>query len=234
MQTNHPPAEIAFGSTVHRGDNGPAASPCWCWWPFHVSSINTSRAGSNMNRSRRHRRRARATSGRCCSAARRLFFLKVRSCRAKDRQTAVRLPGMRRLRIAATISSSVKSSCSATTASSHFACSSNGDVLPRLGFALALPVSRQRCNHFTAELGLRLKLSAASRRDAPASIASITRSRKSSEYGFGIARVPQKNRCCQTRPSTALGNPYGSTQPKLALALESLTAGNMVRMSQVL
>jgi ribosomal protein S7 len=41
--------------------------------------------------------------------------------------------------------------------------------------------SRQRCNHLTAELALRLKLSAASRRDAPAATASITRSRKSSE-----------------------------------------------------
>ena len=39
-----------------------------------VSSINTRRAGSNMNCSRRQRRRARATSGRCCSAACRLFF----------------------------------------------------------------------------------------------------------------------------------------------------------------
>jgi hypothetical protein len=77
--------------------------------------------------------------------------------------------------IAATIS---------TIASSHSACASNGDVL-----------------HFTAELGLRLKLSAASRRDAPASTASITRSRKSSQYGFGIGRLSQKtNRCSQIRP----------------------------------
>jgi hypothetical protein len=40
------------------------------------------------------------------------------------------------------------------------------------------------------ELGHKLKLSAASRCDAPASTASITRSRKSSEYGFGIAWPP--------------------------------------------
>jgi hypothetical protein len=40
----------------------------------------------------------------------------------------VRLPGIRRLRIAATISSSVKSGCWATRASSAFACSSNGDL----------------------------------------------------------------------------------------------------------
>ena len=39
-----------------------------------VSSMNTSRAGSNMNCSRLQRRRARATSGRCCSAACNVFF----------------------------------------------------------------------------------------------------------------------------------------------------------------
>src|SRR5207237_6235700 len=39
-----------------------------------VSSMNTSRAGSNMPCSRIQRRRARATSARFCSAARRLFF----------------------------------------------------------------------------------------------------------------------------------------------------------------
>src|SRR2546430_4973297 len=89
--------------------------------------------------------------------------------------------GIRCLRIAATISSKVRSGCSATRANSHSTCSSNGDVLPPLCFALTFPVSRQRCNHLTAELALRLKLSAASRRDAPATTASLTRSRKSSE-----------------------------------------------------
>src|SRR5208283_3582950 len=39
-----------------------------------VSSINTSRAGSNMPCSRIQSRRARTTSARCCSAAHRLFF----------------------------------------------------------------------------------------------------------------------------------------------------------------
>src|SRR4030095_1974557 len=39
-----------------------------------VSSMNTSRAGSNMPCSRIQRRRARATSARSCSAARRAFF----------------------------------------------------------------------------------------------------------------------------------------------------------------
>src|SRR5690348_11646590 len=41
-----------------------------------VSSMNTSRAGSSMPCSRIQRRRACATSARCCSAARRLFFFK--------------------------------------------------------------------------------------------------------------------------------------------------------------
>ena len=39
-----------------------------------VSSMKTSRAGSNRPCSRIQCRRARATSARCCSAARRLFF----------------------------------------------------------------------------------------------------------------------------------------------------------------
>src|SRR5438309_6988733 len=40
-----------------------------------VSSINISRAGSNMPCSRIQRRRARATSARFCSAAYRVFFI---------------------------------------------------------------------------------------------------------------------------------------------------------------
>jgi hypothetical protein len=117
--------------------------------------------------------------------------LTVTLCRSKNRQTAVRLPEIRCLRIAVTISSNVMSGRAATRTNSHFACFSSGDVLPPLGFALALRVSRQRCNHLTAELALRPKLSAASRRDAPASTASITRPRKSSESGFGIYLAPQ-------------------------------------------
>src|SRR5262249_40455272 len=68
----------------------------------------TSRAGSNMPCSRIQRRRARATSARFCSAAYRVF-LKLMLRRAKNRHTALRLPAIRRLRIAATISSSVRS-----------------------------------------------------------------------------------------------------------------------------
>jgi hypothetical protein len=86
---------------------------------------------------------------------------------------------MRRLRIAITISSNVKSGLSTTKASSHCACSSNGELLPPLGFAATLPVVHQRCIHLTAELALTSRLSAASRRDAPDSMASIRRTRRS-------------------------------------------------------
>jgi hypothetical protein len=52
--------------------------------------MNTNRAGSNLPCSRIHRRRARATSARSCSAARNVF-LNVISWRRKNRHTAVRL-----------------------------------------------------------------------------------------------------------------------------------------------
>src|SRR5665647_1960618 len=119
------------------------------------------------------------------------FFLKVISCRAKNRQSAVRLPAIRRLRIAASTSFSVKSGCLAIKASSQFDCFSNGEVLPPCGLAVELPASRQRCNHLTAALGLISKCSAASRREAPLSTLAITRSRISAEYGFGIVRPPK-------------------------------------------
>jgi hypothetical protein len=68
------------------------------------------------------------------------------------------------------------------------ACSSNGEVLPPLGFAATLPVCSKRCAQSTTTLALSSYRSATSRRDAPASIASITRARKSLEYGLGIDR----------------------------------------------
>ena len=114
------------------------------------------------------------------------FFLKPIPCRSNKRQTALRLPLIRRPRIAATTSSSVKSGCSAIKPNRKFACFSNGDVLPPVGLAAMLPVLSQRCSHLTAELALISKRSAASRRDAPVITASSTRSRRSTEQGFGI------------------------------------------------
>ena len=150
----------------------------------------------------------RATSGRSCSAACRLF-LTVILWRSKKRCTALRLPGIRRLRIAATTSSRVKSGCLSITLSSHSACFSNGETLPPIGFAATLPVARHRCTHLIAELGLKSNRSAASRRDAPASTAPITRARKSPEYGFGIAQLPEsKTNASKFAHPTALGNPH--------------------------
>src|ERR1022692_2621065 len=61
----------------HAADQ-PLAAPASAAKPHlvevEVSSMNTNRAGSNMPCSRIQRRRARATSGRSCSAACRLFF----------------------------------------------------------------------------------------------------------------------------------------------------------------
>jgi hypothetical protein len=108
-------------------------------------------------------------------------FFKADLVARKKRQTAVRLPAIRRLPIAATTSSSVKLGCSAIRASNQLACSSNGEMLPSVSFAATLALARQRWSPLIAELGLISNRSAASRRDAPPSTASTTRSRKSIE-----------------------------------------------------
>ncbi|MGA8616672.1 MAG: hypothetical protein WB760_34235, partial [Xanthobacteraceae bacterium] len=120
-----------------------------------------------------------------------MVFLKLILCRLKKRHTALRLPAIRRLRIAATISSSVKSGCSAITARKKSACASSGEMLPPLGLGAMLPVSRRRWIHLIAALALTSKHYAASRRDAPDSTASTTRSRNSKEHGFGIDPPPK-------------------------------------------
>src|SRR5271156_5558727 len=86
-----------------------------------------------------------------------------------------------------------KSGCLAIRANSQSACSSSGEMLPPVGLAATLPVSCQRCSHFTAELALTSMHSAASRRDAPAITASSRRRRVSKEQGFGIDRLPRIN-----------------------------------------
>src|SRR3974377_793435 len=64
-------------------------------------------------------------------------------------------------------------------------------MLPPLGLAATLPVACRRCIHLIAELGLTSNQSAASRRDAPDSTASTTRSRNSKEHGFGTDPPPK-------------------------------------------
>ncbi len=57
---------------------------------------------------------------------------------------------------------------------------------------LLLQTSEKSLHHLTAELGL---ISTRSRRDAPASTASISRSRKSPEYDLGTVPPFEQNRC---------------------------------------
>jgi len=154
------------------------------------------------------------------------FFLKLIECRSKKRHTALRLPAIRRLRIAATISSSVKSGWSAINTSKKSACASRGEMLPPLGLGAILPVSCCRCIHLMAELGLTANHSAASRRDAPDAMASTTRSRNSKEHGFGIDPPPKiesvpPDSLIQTIPGNT-----DSTQVKSALtaAVDKLEA----------
>ena len=125
-------------------------------------------------------------------------------CRSRNRQSELRLVLIRRLRSSATISNKVRSGCSATSARISVANCSSGEMLPPRGFGAALLFSRQRCSHLTAEATLTSKCSAASRRDAPASTASITRSRSSPENDCGIVRPPQANQCTKTLLSVFL------------------------------
>jgi hypothetical protein len=128
----------------------------------------------------------------------------VTSCRWKKRDSELRLVRIRCRRSSATVSTKVRSGCSATTANTRSANFSRGETLPPRGFGAALLVSCQRCTHLTTELTLTPKCSAASRRDAPASTASITRSRRSQEYDFGIDTPQRWNQCSKTRSSIAV------------------------------
>ena len=76
------------------------------------------------------------------------------SWRAKNRESALLLVRMRRLPSSATVCIKVRSGCSAITANTRAAHFSSGDTLPPRDFGAALPLSRQRCSHLTAELTL--------------------------------------------------------------------------------
>jgi hypothetical protein len=68
---------------------------------------------------------------------------------AHDRHTALRLPAILRLCIAATISSSVRSGCRAISVNKNAACASSGEMLPPLGLGAMLPVACRRCIHLS-------------------------------------------------------------------------------------
>src|SRR4029077_632025 len=85
---------------------------------------------------------------------------------SRKRQSALRLVRIRRLRSSASVSTRVRSGCSAITDKISVANSSSGEMLPPRGFAAALLSSRQRCTHLTADATLTSQRSGASRRDA--------------------------------------------------------------------
>src|ERR1035441_2980535 len=128
------------------------------------------------------------------------------SCRMKNRDKALRLPTIRRLRIAVTASSNVRSGCSAISANNQPACFSNGETLPPLGFAAELPSSLQRRSQLITELGLTSRSAATSCREAPPSTIAIARTRRSSEYGLAITLSFQKE---SRTPDSLIRRPLG-------------------------
>src|SRR5450756_311468 len=139
------------------------------------------------------------------------------SCRMKNRDKALRLPAIRRLRIAVTASSNVRSGCSAISANNQLACFSNGETLPPLGFAAGLPSSLQRRSQLITELGLTSRSAATSCREVPPSTIAIARPRRSSEYGLGIPKSFERIRGARLAHPETFGNPPDSTPTGYAL-----------------
>ena len=146
-----------------------------------VSSMKTRRRGSSRCCQRFQRSRRRVTSGRSCSLARRLFFeahaLLLEE--APDRVIAHPHPALGQLRRQCPQRQVRLSAIRASSQSRSFA--SAWGRRPPIGRAAALPVARQRCDHFTALATLTSKRAAAARQLSPDATAATTRSRKSRE-----------------------------------------------------
>jgi hypothetical protein len=174
-----------------------------------VSSRNTSLAGSSMPCSRIQRRRARATSARCRSAACKLFF-------EGDVVPIEETPQ----RTAAGSNSLLAQDCHGLYQSQMRLFGNHSQNLRRALFQRRnassarlrgdAPTVAQRCNHLTAELALTSKRSAGSRRDAPISTALITRSRSSREQAFGI---PSPRKGESMRQDSLIHRPLGIPFP---------------------
>jgi hypothetical protein len=74
--------------------------------------------------------------------------------RAKNRDSALRLTGMRRLCSAEAISFNVRSGCAPIRAQICSEYLSNGEVLPPRRIGSEVPSSRKRCTQRIAELAL--------------------------------------------------------------------------------
>jgi len=144
--------------------------------------------------SRIQRRRARTTSARHCSAARKLFFeADIMPIEEPPHRTAAadnptfahcRNDLIQQSNPAARQSAPAKGRCAPPTARCYPG-----------RFGRNASSSFKRCIHLIAELALTSTHSAASRRDAPASTSRSTRMRKSSEQGFGIDPLQKSNQC---------------------------------------
>ena len=151
----------------------------------------------------------------------RAAFLKLIECRSKKRHTALRLPAIRRLRIAATIFifTSGTPVWPAINTSKKSACTSRTDAVP-LGFWGRYSASCRRCIPLMAELETAADRSAASRRDAAELDGLHYSLARFKEHGFGI-NPPPKIRCSTARNfphSNISGKHTNSTQVKSALA----------------
>src|ERR1700693_2886447 len=114
-----------------------------------VSSINTSRAGSNIPCACIQRRRARTTSARCCSAACKVFFKADvapieeppnRGAAARDSSFLRRRNDLVQRQVWLLGNQNQQEFC---------VIFSSGEVLPPLGLAAKLPVCFQRCAQIT-------------------------------------------------------------------------------------
>jgi hypothetical protein len=87
----------------------------------------------------------------------------------------------------------VRSGSAASTACTCSACAASlARLWPPMRSGRSVPCQCQRCISLTTKLGLTSYLAAVARRDAPASTARTTRSRKSTEYGRVIHRWPPR------------------------------------------
>jgi hypothetical protein len=108
------------------------------------------------------------------------LFLKLMSASCTMRQTEPYLVTKPRSRSSATKPRKVRSGSASRCAISQSRSSDNEcGRLPPIGYAAALPVARNCCDHFTTLATLTLKVAATFRQLSPAKTAATTRSRRS-------------------------------------------------------
>jgi hypothetical protein len=120
----------------------------------------------------------------------RLFF-RVSPDAARNRPTPDRLTAIPSAASRLRRSAIVRSGAAATKARTRSPCAARvARLLPPIRSGCTVPRRRQRCSSLTTKLMLTSYLAAVARRDAPASTARTTRSRRPTEYGRAIHRWP--------------------------------------------